>query len=84
MTRVVPRAFERKASSGFRSLGKAVIYDDMSCFRSGNAVDLSRYNEKEREIINLMQKGEARPLTQEQINNGLGQARAILGEDLDG
>ena len=75
------RAFERKASSGFRSLGKAVIYDDMSS-RSGNAVDLSRYNEREREIINLMQKGRDRPLTQEQINNGLEQAKAIFGDDL--
>ena len=56
----------------------------MSSFRSGNAVDLSRYNEREREIIDLMQKGEDRPLTQEQITNGLEQAKAIYGDDLMG
>ena len=47
-------------------------------------VDLSRYSKAEREIINLMQKGEDRPLTQEQINNGLEQAKAIFGDDLMG
>ena len=39
-------------------------------------VDLSRYNEREREIIDLMQRGEDRPLTQEQITNGLEQAKS--------
>ena len=48
------------------------------------SVDLSRYNEREREIIDIVQRGRDRPLTQEEINLSLEQARAIHGEDLLG
>lgn len=43
-----------------------------------------RYNKREREIIDLVQRGRDRPLTQEEINLSLEQARAIHGEDLEG
>jgi hypothetical protein len=50
-----------------------------------NVVDLSwyrRYNKEEREIIEYLQQDG--PLTQEQINLALEQARSIHGDDLKG
>ena len=49
-----------------------------------NVVDLSRYTKAEREIIEFLQRRKSRPLTQEEINLSLEQARAIHGDDLMG
>jgi hypothetical protein len=49
-----------------------------------SAPDLSQFNPAEREIIDLMQRDQDQPLTQEQINLSLKQARAIYGDDLNG
>jgi hypothetical protein len=38
----------------------------------------------ERSIIDYLQKSRGRPLTQEEINLSLEQARAIHGDDLEG
>ena len=40
-------------------------------------VDLSRYSKEEREIIDIVQSGRDRPLTQEEINLSLHQAWMI-------
>jgi hypothetical protein len=51
---------------------------------SEKPTDLSRYNTREREIINYLQESYGRPLMQEEINLALVQAKAIHGEDLTG
>jgi hypothetical protein len=54
---------------------------------SKNVVELSRYrrySKREREIIAICERYHDRPLTQEEINLSLEQARAIHGEDLLG
>jgi hypothetical protein len=46
------------------------------------AVDLSLCSPAEREIIEVVTKNKGRPLTLEEINLSLEQARAIHGDDL--
>jgi hypothetical protein len=42
------------------------------------------FTDREREIICICEQYKGRPLTQEEINNSLEQARAIHGDDLMG
>jgi len=53
----------------------------MSAKLTSSGVDLSRYNAREREIIDYLQERRG-PLSQEEINLALEQARAIYGDDL--
>jgi hypothetical protein len=52
--------------------------------KPSNEVDLSRYSPAERRIIDLVAKNKGRPLTQQEVNLALEQARAIHGDDLTG
>ena len=54
--------------------------------RASNIIELwrYRYTQREREIIDYMAQCKGRPLTQEEINFCLEQAKAIHGDDLLG